>query len=290
MQIRTIATLAVAILLGLIAVVLVRNYIRAPEPGSPASGKAGVVAAGMVPMVVAAQPIERGTVLLPNSLKVVQVPQDAAPVGVFQSVDQLTGAEDVQRVALRAIVANEPILPGKVTEPGQRGIMSTLITEGMRAVSLPASEVTGVAGFVLPGDRVDVLLTREAGGTTVTQTLADNVIVLGVAQSNNDEANTPVVVKAVTVQVTPDQAQIISLSRELGDISLALRSIKDKGLPMRNATTVAALGFGGAAPSAGAPRSAAPRRAAPAAPTPPPAEVIRVTRGTEVTSYQFSGR
>ncbi len=153
---RTISTLAAAILFGLIAVMLTRTYLSRATRNAPA---ATVTANGAtVPVVVAAANVPRGGALLPTMLKVVAYPADAAPAGAFHAVTDLTGA---QRLALHSMVANEPILPGNITGPGGKLNLSGVVAAGMRAVALRSNDVTGVGGFVLPGDRVDVLLTRQ---------------------------------------------------------------------------------------------------------------------------------
>src|SRR6266550_948000 len=114
---------------------------------------------------------------------------------------------------------------------------------------MPSTDVTGVGGFVLPGDRVDVLLTRTVSGgndanNTVTQVLAENVRVLGVDQSANDEADKPVVSKAITVEVTPDQAHSIALGQSVGTVSLTLRRVADDAPLARKSTAVSDLAVG----------------------------------------------
>jgi pilus assembly protein CpaB len=281
---RTIVTFAVAIMLGLFAVLLVRNYVSPKRTDS--AGKANAT------IVVAAQPIKRGDKLDPASLKVVRVPADALPAGAFNSVAALTG-DGVERVALRAIALNEPILPAGVSGPGGRAIMSSSVADGMRAVSLRSNDVAGVAGFVLPGDHVDVLLTRDSDkgdGSVVTQLLADNILVLGVDQTNDGETDKPKVAKAVTVQVTPDQAQAIALAQRLGSVSLALRSVVDSGAPMKKATTVADLAYG-ARPAA---RPAQINRVRTSAPAKPAAasltQTVHVTRGVNTAGYEVAAR
>ncbi len=274
MPIRTIATLAVAILLGLVAVLLVRNYLHSTPAASPQT------AAGGVPVVVASQAIVRGKAIEPGQLKIARYPSDAVPAGAFQNISDLTGAAADKRLALRAIGPNEPILANRVSGPGGKLTLSGVLADGMRAVSLRSNDIAGVAGFVLPGDRVDILLTRTVGGGEVTQALAENVKVLGIDQSDNDEADKPAVARAVTVEVTPEQAQSISLAQAVGSVSLSLRHVADE-LPLkRKATTVADLAIGGARPTI---RRAVVRRAAPQA----EGHEVRVTRGVETVGYRI---
>jgi pilus assembly protein CpaB len=270
---RTIATFAVAIFLGVVAVLLTRGYVSSvtQRVGTPT----GVGA--LVPVVVAAQALERGVVLQPASLKVVNFPAEAAPANVFHAVSDLTGGKDQQRLVLRSLVANEPILPSYVSGPGGKLNLSGTIAAGMRAVSFRSTDVTGVGGFVLPGDRVDVLLTRNvaSGGNTsntLTQVLAENVRVLGVDQSANDEADKPVVTKAITVEVLPEQASAISLGQSVGIITLTLRHVADDTPLAQKTMDVRDLGP--------APKKASGGPAAPA---------IRVIRGTDSSRFSLNG-
>ena len=270
-SIRTIATLAVAICLGLFAVLLTQRYLTSAGQG----GLTVVAATGSVPVVVTARPLDRGVTLQPNALRVVNFPADAAPTNAFHSVGELTGGKEQQRLVLRAMGSNEPILASNVSGPGGRLNLSGTIAAGMRAVSLRSSDVAGVGGFVLPGDRVDVLLTRATGTNgsenTLTQVLAENVRVLGVDQSDNDQADKPVVSKAITVEVTPDQAQSISLGQTVGSVSLTLRHVADDTPLTRKSLEVSDLG----------PR---PRKVASA----PARPAIRVVRGTDASRFTFT--
>jgi pilus assembly protein CpaB len=272
MSIRMIATLAVATLLGLIAVLLVRSVLNAQRMTAISSV---VPSAGTVPVVVAAEPIARGQLLEAEKLKVVHFPAGAGPDGTFSNITQVTG-QGGPRLALSAIVANEPVLSGKISGPGGKLNLSGVVAAGMRAVSLRSNDVAGVGGFVLPADRVDVLLTRSIGSgdsmNTVTQVVAENVRVLGVDQTSDDATDKPVVAKAVTVEVTPEQAQEISLGQSVGTISLSLRHVADKGQLVRQATQVGDLGFGPV--KAGSHNSGGPR--------------VRLIRGVETTMFTYS--
>jgi len=264
---RTIATFAVAIFLGVVAVLLTRGYVN-----SVTQNAAPAASSQLVPVVVAAQALERGVVRQPAALKVVNFPAEAAPANVFHTIAELTGAKDQQRLVLRNLVANETVLANYVSGPGGKLNLSGTIAAGMRAVSFRSSDVAGVGGFVLPGDRVDVLLTRSvaASGTTpniLTQVLAENVRVLGVDQSANDEADKPVVTRAITLEMTPEQASAISLGQSVGTITLTLRHVADDTPLTHKAMDVRDLG-------------PAPKRA-----TGPAAPAIRVIRGTDSSRF-----
>ena len=190
------------------------------------------------------------------------------------------------------------MLAAKLTGAGSKTNLSGTIAPGMRAVSVRSSDVAGVGGFVLPGDRVDVWLTWSVGNgeaaKSITQVLAENAVVLGVDQTSDQEADKPVVVKAVTVQVNPDQAQAISLAQSIGQISLALRQTTDNAALARKSTTVmdfapadlrAAMNraaSNGAALSSGAKAKVRVRMT-------PGLTEVHVTRGVEATSYSVGG-
>jgi pilus assembly protein CpaB len=284
MSIRTIATIAIAIVLGLIAVLLLNTYFGQSHV-TPAQQAASGAAAAAVPVVVSATPIARGAALQPVLLKVVDYPQGLAPAGAFQAIGQLTGPANVQRLALRTFAAGEPILSSEVTAPGGRLNLSTVLEPGMQAVAVRSSDVAGVGGFLVPGDRVDVLLTRATSQAdekqnSITQVVAENVRVLGVDQSDNEEADKPTVAKAVTLEVAPAQAQAIALGQTVGTVSLSLRHLADGEHLAKRATTVADLGFVQVVKP-------------PPAPRPPrvnPDDFIRVTRDTETSTYRVEGR
>lgn len=255
--------------------------VRSVTASKRTAGAANTSEAAMTSVVVAALPIERGADLTPAMLKVVSYTRDAVPAGAFHTVDQLTG-----KTAQRSMVANEPVLSAKLSGAGGGANLSGVLDPGMRAVSVRSSDVAGVGGFVLPGDRVDVLTTRTVGvgdaASTVTQVLAENALVLGVDQSSDQEADKPVVAKAVTIEVTPDQAQAISLGQIVGQVSLTLRQISDHSALGRKATTVADLGNFGAGRKAGSdgrPKVAAKPK------LPPGFTEVRVTRGVETSGY-----
>lgn len=270
MPLRTIASLAVAVLLGLIAVFLVRGLLAAQRPGN--TGATQMV-------VVAATPILSGVTLKPEMIKLVRYPADAVPAGAFQSNDQLFDKAAPIRVTSRAIAQNVPVLPSDLSGPGAKATLSAVIPAGMRAVSLRSSDVAGVGGFVLPGDRVDILLTRDVGkgeaAKTVTQVLSQNALVLGVDQVSDQTADKPIVAKAVTVEVTPDEAQTISLGQSVGQLSLALRQTADSASLVKRLTTVADLG-GFPAPKAPVHRAAV---------RPSNLIAVRVIRGVDATPY-----
>lgn len=132
-------------------------------------------------------------------------------------------------VVRKHIAAGQPITDGSIVKPGQRGFMAAVLNPGMRAVSISTSAVSSVAGFVFPGDRIDVLLTHRVGGRNgrlVTETMMTGVRVLAIDQRVTDGAQKAHIAKTVTIEVTPRQAEVMTVASSLGKLSISLRSLK----------------------------------------------------------------
>lgn len=141
----------------------------------------------------------------------------------------------VGSVVRRTIAAGEPIIAGKVVKPGDRGFLAAVLKPGMRAVTFGISETSAVAGMVFPGDRVDMLLTHDLPGggnegeaRRASETVLENVRVLAIGHSLNENPEGPVSAKTATIEVTPKQAEMVAVLVELGRLSLALRSLSDE--------------------------------------------------------------
>jgi pilus assembly protein CpaB len=260
--------LAVAILLGGVATFGILNLQNARTAANNATR-----------VVVADRAIALGQTLTPDMLRLQAWPAGAVPPGVFTEIHQLTGEA---RVALRAIEPNEPVLASRVSGAGGRATLSATIAEGHRAVAIRVNDVVGVAGFVLPGDSVDVLLTREEGrgdnnSTMRTDLLIANVRVLATDQSSSESRNDPQVARAVTIEVTPEDGQKVALAGQIGTLTLALRRPDEIGQANRApVTTIRIQDLRAEAERATlttAPRPVRPR-AAPA-PAGPSIEIIR---------------
>jgi pilus assembly protein CpaB len=222
MKVRPLIVLALALLCALLAVFLARSWIL----DQSARPTAEVIQAPVVQVVAAAAPLKFGDRLAKENLRLMDWPTGSVPEGAYRSIDELLGPEP--RVALQTIQPNELILANKVTGPGQRASLSAVITSGMRAMTIRVNDVLGVAGFVLPGDRVDIMLTREIiKDQPITNVLLQNVKVLGIDQRSEQQNNQPAVVKAVTIEVTTEQAQKVTLAARVGTLSLALRDVSN---------------------------------------------------------------
>jgi pilus assembly protein CpaB len=206
--------LAVAVLLGGGAIFGLLNMRDGRSAAAPSAG-----------VIVAARSIELGQALTPDMLRTQAWPADAVPEGSFTQISELTGGET--RVALRSIAPNEPILSSRVSGAGGRATLSATIAEGHRAVSIRVNDVIGVGGFVLPGDFVDVLLTRPDGegrnNPMRTDLLISGVRVLAIDQIATESRNDPQVARAVTIEVSLEDGQKVALASQIGTLSLALR-------------------------------------------------------------------
>ena len=286
MTIRNLASFTVAALLGLLALLGVREILN----GRNADASIAVGTQRMTPVVVASIPIERGTSLKPVMLKTVSYPQNSVPTGAFQSIDQAIAAGD--RKALRSLSVNEPVLLSKLSGSNTKANLSGSLGSGMRAVSVRSSDVTGVGGFVLPGDRVDIYVTREiasgSNSSTITQVIAENALVLGVDQTSDQESEKPIVSKSVTVEVTPEQASAIALGQSVGLITLSLRQLGDQTELPQKIMTVQQLSAMTPVSQASAPvRNSRPKsknRTRGPSNTP---EMINVIRGTDLSNYSI---
>ena len=173
-------------------------------------------------VVVAKQPLRFGTELNASMLQEAPWPSDALPAGAFAKINDIMSGG--RRVVLAAIEANEPVLALKITGAGQRATLSALVKPGMKAVTIRVNDVEGVGGFVLPGDHVDVVLTRQLEkGSATTQVVLQNTRVLAVDQVADDRAAKATVAKSVTLEVDTIEAQKLWLSSSVGSLSLLLR-------------------------------------------------------------------
>ena len=222
MRKNTIVMVAIAVVFGLIAVFVAQSWLnyQAELSRRTVAPKEKPVATRTI--VVATGPLRFGTQVSPDTLREVAWPEEAIPAGTFGSIAELTSGS--KRIVLASIERNEPILRAKVTGPGQKATLSAVIQDGMRAITVRVNDVEGVAGFVLPGDHVDVLLTRQAERTNgMNDVVLQNARVLAVDQLADDASDRPTVVKAVTLEVDTVGAQKIALASSLGNLSLMLR-------------------------------------------------------------------
>jgi pilus assembly protein CpaB len=215
-----------AVLFGLLAVFLAQIWLnnQADErlKSIDAQRKAAPPARSIV---VASKPLRFGDELTSGGLREMPWPDNALPAGAFGKIADLTSGK---RIVLMPIDTNEAVLASKITGPGQRATLSAMLGDGMMAVTIRVNDVEGVAGFVLPGERVDVVLTRAGEkNNAVNDVVIQNVRVLAVDQLADQRADKPAVVKAVTLEVDPTDGQKVALAATVGTLSLLLRKAGD---------------------------------------------------------------
>jgi pilus assembly protein CpaB len=228
----------------------------------------------MKQIVVADRPIQLGTRLDATNLRVISWPADDSMAGSFMRVEDCAG-----RAALANLAGNEPVLESKLAPKEAGAGLPATIPEGMRAVSVAVNEVNGVAGFVIPGTMVDVLVTGRLSGNTadpnnnITRVILENVRVLAAGQQvEQDREGKPQKVPVVTLLVTPEDATKLTMASTEGKIQLALRNTIDAKLTNPPPVLQAVLFTGPVA--AAAPVHASVRKAAPVVAQPYAVEVI----------------
>ena len=322
MKRQTLIALGVAVILGLIAVLIANAYLSGRERQLASSPE------GMIRVAVAALPFEYGADITPDKVKFVNYPAASLPPGTYKTVAELLPMGK-RRVALRPIQVNQPLLAADLSGEGQNASIAALLPDGMRATTVRINDVSGVAGFVKPNDTVDVLITRQpigngGGGGQVTDVLLQNIRVIAMDQDAAGANGAPVVSRTATVEVTPVDAQKLTLGSQLGSLSLVLRKPgEEQNIPQVDTVSLDDLRYSyfsgqrpvmGGSPVAGAaPGTArnvsmmappierrarvarltqpqrAPVKRRVTAPVGPSTSTISVTRGTQTSNYEVGG-
>ena len=279
---RSLVLLFVALAAGGAAAWISLGYLRNQAQPLLRSSTASAVA------VIASKDLPVGTVLKEEDVRLIGWPGDAIPVGLIRTKEEAVG-----RGLVTAVRLNEPFLESKLAPRGTGGGMPILITEGMRALSIRVDDVAAVAGFVVPGTRVDMLLTMTPQGSTepVTKAIMQNLQALAAGQSIQvDAEGKPQQVPVLTLLVTPEQAETLALASGQGRIQMALRNALDT-LPIHTNGARLTTIMGGPRPATALTGTAAQawRRTSPAAPTPVAEEtIVEGFRGGERTLTKFT--
>jgi len=181
-------------------------------------------------VAVAVQEVNMGQKLTSSMFKLIDWPANSALPESFSDLQKLEG-----RVTKSTLQIGEPVLAAKLAPEGSQGGLSAVITEGKRAITVRVNDVVGVAGFALPGNFVDIIVNtkKEESGESnkstkdISKIVLEHILVLAVAQEAGRDETAPKVVNAVTLEVTPEQAEMIDLARSIGDLSLVLRNQAD---------------------------------------------------------------
>jgi len=200
--------IVVSLLLGLAAVVVASKWVNEQTNVDAQT------------VLVAGRDIDAGTRLTGDMLQKTDWPSSSKPDGVFQDPILLEG-----RVLKSHLVRGEPVLESKLAPEGTSGGLSGVIAEGKRAITVRVNDVIGVAGFALPGNRVDILVNaQDENREHFSRIVLEQILVLAVAQDVGRDDTKPKVVTAVTLEVSPEEAEILDLARSIGTLSLALRN------------------------------------------------------------------
>ena len=253
MRSRGLLMLFIAVIAGLAAVALAARWMQ--NQGGARSR-----------IAVATTDIAIGGRISTEMVRLADWPEGSVPAGAFVDSEKLDG-----RVVLQSVQRGEPLTEARLAPVGTKGGLSAVVPAGKRAMTVRVNDVVGVAGFALPGTFVDVMVNTQVdhgqqhGDGSISKIVLERILVLAVAQESDRDATKPVVVNAVTLEVTPRDAEILDLARSVGTLSLVLRNQTD---------AVAQAAGSGATKTemlTGLPE-------APAASAPAPAPVVRVTR------------
>jgi pilus assembly protein CpaB len=273
--------MAVALVLAAGAVVVAARWIN------------GQAANGTGKVAVAVVDIALGSRLNPDMVRLVDWPAGAMPPGAISDPKLLAA-----RVTRASLQRGEPLMEGKLAPPGTQGGLSAVVAEGKRAMTVRVNDVVGVAGFALPGNFVDVLVNTQEDGVrnasardaSISKIVLERILVLAIAQEAGRDETKPKVVNAVTLELTPQQAERLDLARSVGTLSLVLRNQADPD-PVRTggATKASLLGTPVAAVVAAvAPAPAPAPRQRPRAVAPVErSDQIEVIRGMDRGMQQF---
>jgi pilus assembly protein CpaB len=221
MKARTMFMFMIALVLGVTAAIMANNWIeKRLQPTADNSG---------TPVVVAALDIPFGTRIEPAHIKVVEWPSGEAPKGSMSDPKMIVG-----KISKQSLLPGEVILEERIVEHLGGSTLASIVEQNKRAVTVRVNDVIGVAGFLLPGNRVDVLFTKSQGkNQSVTQTILQDIKVLAVDQTASTDKDRPVVVRAVTIELTPAEAEVLVKATSEGSLQLTLRNPLDSELVAR---------------------------------------------------------
>ncbi|MDN3651732.1 Flp pilus assembly protein CpaB [Thalassotalea ponticola] len=200
---------------GIAAVFIAQDWLDANKVGNSEEGKKAAV------VVTSALPV--GTIIEAKHVKTMQVSEKLLSEKSFTKTEDVIGLVVKSQLYPNDIVRNE-----RVAEKGAGSALASLIAPNMRAISIRVNDVVGVSGFILPGNRVDVLMTSNRTGTVQTEVVLENIKILAIDQRASSDENKPTIVRAVTVEVDLMQAEVLLSSRNQGSLQLALRNPNDE--------------------------------------------------------------
>ena len=222
----SIIMLVLALVLGTLTVIFTRNIIQNQRAAEPTVVAVAQPEAELATVVVSTLPMKFGDELTAERLRVVSWPADIRPEGSFENISEILGSE--RRVVLRSIGRNEPITREKISGFGSRASLSQVIEDGYRATAIRINVASSVSGFILPGDRVDVLLTfkpNKSQKNNITNIILQDVRVLAIDQISDESQGGAIIGTTASLEVKPEDAQKLALASDAGKLSLILRRL-----------------------------------------------------------------
>ena len=239
--------LAVALGAAVVAALLVRGMISQPAPQTLVETVEVAPTIATERVLVAKRDLALGERVAPEDLVWQDWPSEAVNPAFVVEATANTAIVDLAGAVVRAdMLAGEPVTPKKLVLPGESGFMAAVLTPGMRAVAIEVSVETAAGGFILPNDRVDVVVTRSVDVVSQNQfqegfksdTILENVRILAVDQTYREvEGEQYVVGSTATLELKPEDAEILNLARRMGELSLVLRSVSDASLDLPSGAT-----------------------------------------------------
>lgn len=238
MSLRRILFVVVALIVSGVTVIAGRVWLQAERPPQVTAAATPSVIKAPPMVLVAKGNLPAGQFVRPENLRWMPWPEDGVAANYI--VQDKHRIEDFVGAVVRSgLTDGEPVTEARVVRPGDRGFMAAVLTPGLRAVTVPVTVSSGNAGFVFPGDRVDLILTFSVKPTNTagasggaqqdehraSETLLTDIRVLAVDQRSDDQAKDVVVAKTATLEVTPKQAEIIAVASSFGQLSFSLRSL-----------------------------------------------------------------
>ncbi len=228
---NSLIILSLSLVMGGFAAYLANTWLKSHSAPASVATETIVVANFAIPF---------GTPIATDNVREISWPANTMPQGAFSHVADLT--KDGQRLVLSPFVRDEPIVASKVTGPNEHTSLSTIIQIGMRAVTVPVDDVRGVAGFITPGDFVDIVLTRnESNAGPVSEVILQHVTVLAIDQTSSEHQDSPKVAKLVTIEVSQEQALKVLLAVNVGKLSLILRQASEVAVAPQSRVTASDL-------------------------------------------------
>ncbi len=234
LSLRSIVLILTAIVLSVGTALFARGWIHAERAAMTAQSGVTVPAASAMAILVVRDDLPAGSFVKPNQLRWQAWPEESlSPAYIVKGKGK---REDfVNSVVRSGIAAGEPITEGRIVRPGERGFLAAVLSPGKRAVTVSINATSGIAGFIFPGDRVDLILTHgirmssgeDARMKRVSETVLRNIRILAVDQKTDDQNGEVEIAQTATLEVTTKQAEMIAMLTEMGKLSLSLRSLAE---------------------------------------------------------------